>query len=198
MSDEDEDNLPITEVLRLRTLAQKKRSRKDDDVKSPKKEKKGKVKLVLPIPLSLANYAPSDALLTDITLVRARLERFGVAIVPGVLTGPECDAMVSGVWSFLEHISSAWQNMSVPITRDNPLSWRGLSNLYPMHSMLLQHWGIGHSEFMWAIRQNPAVLNIFSTIWNTPPDQLLVSFDGASVHLPHESTGRGAYKSNTW
>ena len=191
MSDEDEDNLPITEVLRLRALAQKKRQQDPTEeqvtAKSPKKEKKEgkKVKLLLPIPLSLANYAPSDALLTDILLVRARLERFGVAIVPGVLTGPECDAMVSGVWSFLEHISSAWpkgpEKMSVPITRDNPLSWRGLSNLYPMHSMLLQHWGIGHSEFMWAIRQNPAVLNVFSTIWNTPPDQLLVSFDGASV-----------------
>jgi len=179
--DSDEDNLPITEVLRLRALAQKKRSRTDDDVKSPKKDAKKegkKVKLVLPIPLSLANYAPSDALLTDITLVRAKLERFGVAIVPGVLTGPECDAMVNGVWSFLEHISSTWPDQ---ITRANPASWRGLSNLFPMHSMLLQHWGIGHSEFMWAIRQNPAVLNVFSTIWNTPPDQLLVSFDGASV-----------------
>ena len=61
----------------------------------------------------------------------------------------------------------------------------------PMHSMLFQHWKIGHSQHVWDVRQNPKVVDTFAKIWSCNPEDLLVSFDGASFHLPPENTNRG-------
>ena len=41
--------------------------------------------------------------------------------------------------------------------------------------MLLQNWKIGHSQFVWDIRQNKKVAKVFSKIWNVPSKDLLVS-----------------------
>ena len=56
--------------------------------------------------------------------------------------------------------------------------------------MLLQHWKVGHSQFIWNLRQNPKIVNIFAKIWDCKQDELLTSFDGASFHLPSEITKR--------
>merc|ERR1711871_26957 len=55
---------------------------------------------------------------------------------------------------------------------------------------------MGH-QFVWNIRQNPKVVDIFSKIWSTKPEDLLTSFDGASFHFPPEETNRGWYR-QTW
>ena len=41
-------------------------------------------------------------------------------------------------------------------------------------------------------------MNVFSTIWDTPSKDLLVSFDGLSFHLPPEVTRRGYFRNNIW
>ena len=63
--------------------------------------------------------------------------------------------------------------------------------------MLLQQYGVGHSQFVWDVRQNPKVVDIFSKLWETPSEELLTSFDGASFHFPPEITKRGWYR-KTW
>jgi len=123
---------------------------------------------------------------TDAAGLKNTLAKYGVAIIPRVLGPKECDAMVKGMWDTLEHITS---NFEVPISRDNKDTWKSLYQLLPLHSMLIQHWGIGHAQYIWDIRQNPKVLEIWKTLWNT--DKLLVSYDGISCHLPPEITGRG-------
>jgi hypothetical protein len=57
--------------------------------------------------------------------------------------------------------------------------------------MLLQHYSIGHAQYVWNLRQNPKIVRIFSTIWNRV--SLLTSFDGVSYHFPHEVTKFGAF-----
>lgn len=116
------------------------------------------------------------------------LDKYGVAIIPAVLDNDEIDKMRSGAWDYLEHITS---NFELPISRDNSATWRELRKLYPKHSMLIQQWGIGHAQYVWDIRQNPKIVNIFANIWGTKPDDLLVSFDGASIHMPPEKTNCG-------
>lgn len=123
------------------------------------------------------------------------LERFGVAIVENVLTADECAASVGLVWDFLEH---ATQEFETPLQRNDTSTFGEFYKLYPKHGMLVQHWGIGHSQFNWTIRQTPAVANVFSHIWGVPPEDLLVSFDGASVGLPWEETNRGHYRDKMW
>ncbi len=122
------------------------------------------------------------------------IDKYGVAIIPGVLKDDELTQMNNGMWDYLEHVS---QKFAIPIDRNNSETWVEYLKLYPKHSMLLQQYGVGHSQFVWDIRQNPKVVNIFSELWNVKNDELITSFDGASFHFPPEDTHRGWYR-QTW
>lgn len=122
------------------------------------------------------------------------VNQYGVAIIPNLLDDIECEKMVSGMWDTLEDITQLWTN---PITRNNQASWRNIKDLLPLHSMLLQYWSIGHAQFIWNLRENLKCVDVFSKIWNTKAEDLLVSFDGASFHMPSEITGIGWHRS-TW
>lgn len=123
------------------------------------------------------------------------LDEYGVAVIPGILDNQECENMVSEIWDYFEHITQTWET---PVNRNNDQSWRGLFNLYPKHSMLHQHWSCGQSQAVWNVRQNPKIVNVFSHIWKTKPEDMLASFDGFSLAVPPEITNRGWYRNNTW
>ena len=141
------------------------------------------------------NLYEQDRFVTTIPNIRQKLQECGVAIIPNLLNEQECEDMKNGMWDYLEHIST---NFQTPIRRNNPQSWKELKQLYPKHSMLIQQWGIGHAQFIWNLRQNPKILNAFSTIWDVPASELVVSFDGASFHMPPETTGAGWFKGKSW
>lgn len=125
------------------------------------------------------------------------LKKYGVAIIPSVLNKDECNDMIKGMWETLEYITQDFENTKTdggPIKREDESTWRSFYNLFPGHSMLVQHWGVGHAQYVWNVRQNPKILDIFSKIWKVSPKELLVSFDGVSYHLPPEKTGKGWYK----
>ena len=122
------------------------------------------------------------------------IEKYGVAIIPNILNNDEIIQMNNGMWDYLEYIT---QKFITPISRNHNETWVEYLKLYPKHSMLLQQYGVGHSQFVWDIRQNPKVVNIFSKIWNVKNDELITSFDGASFHFPPEDTNRGWYR-QTW
>lgn len=133
-------------------------------------------------------YASPDTL-------RSVLKKYGVAVIPQVLDEEECDEMIVSMWDYLEHVS---QRFDTPIDRDDSETWREIRQLLPLHSMLIQHWGVGHSQFAWNVRQNRKILDIFAKLWKTKRRDLLVSFDGASFHMPPEVTGIGWYRGNEW
>ena len=68
----------------------------------------------------------------------------------------------------------------------------------PLHGMLVQYWGVGQSQFVWDIRQNPKVAAVFAKLWDVEPEELLVSFDGLSCHLSPEVTNKGYFRDNMW
>jgi len=127
--------------------------------------------------------------------VKIILDTYGVAIIPSILNDEECCNMNNGIWDTLQHLTLNWES---PIIRDNVDSWRQIKYLYPKHSMLIQNWSIGHAQYIWDIRQNPKVVDIFAKIWNCEKEDLLVSFDGTSFHMPPEYTKLGWYKGNDW
>lgn len=166
----------------------------EGSTKPVKQAKSGK--LFLQQPISLASYDDSALVTTTRDGLRDTLATYGVAIVPSVLSEKECLDFEQGMWDTLATISSTWP---MPISKDNTDSWKGFLDLFPMHSMLVQHYSLGHAEFVWALRQNPKVLDLFSNLWRVKPQDLLVSFDGLSMHMPPESlNNRGSYKANTW
>lgn len=116
-------------------------------------------------------------------------------IIPDILTPEECDRVVSGIWDSFEHLTQRWD---VPISRNSQESWSGFSELIPSHGMLYQHWGLGHSQAVWDVRQHPNVLKTFSKKWDCKPKDLIVSFDGLSFMPPPEITGRGWYRNRDW
>jgi hypothetical protein len=64
--------------------------------------------------------------------------------------------------------------------------------------MLMQHWQVGHAQFVWDLRQNRKIVDIFAHMWKVTPEELIVSFDGAAFHMPSEVTNRGYFRGNNW
>lgn len=120
------------------------------------------------------------------------LDKYGVAVIPNVLTKEECKNTIDDMYSTLEYMSS---NLECPINRNDPNTYKSLFSFSPKHGMLLQHHGIGHAQFIWNVRQHKNVIKGFSTLYNT--DQLSVSFDGVAIGFPPEITNRG-YHNEEW
>lgn len=127
--------------------------------------------------------------------VMETLDKYGVAVIPDVLTKEECESYKNMAWDEFKTLTSS---MPKPLDKDDVTTYSTLYDLAPLHSMLIQYFGVGHMQWTWNVRQNPKVVNVFSKIWNVKPEDLLVSFDGVSLHLPPEVTKRGWYKDNVW
>jgi hypothetical protein len=129
---------------------------------------------------------------TTIDNLNAFLDENGVAVISNVLSEAECVQLRNEIWSELKHVS---QNR---FDINNQNTWREFFKFYPLHSMLLQHFSLGHMQPVWNIRQNPKVCEVFEKIWNVDKNELLVSFDGLSVHLPPEKTNKGWFLGKEW
>jgi hypothetical protein len=125
---------------------------------------------------------------TNIKNVKKTILKYGVAIIPNVLDEDECEDIKKGMWDMLEYTS---ENLKVPIKRDDKKTWRSIKEYYGLHSMLIQHWHLGQSEFIWKIRENDKIIKVFEKIWSCEKDDLLVSFDGISINLAPEVTNYG-------
>lgn len=127
--------------------------------------------------------------------LKETIDKYGVAIIPSVIDAEECLKMRAGMWQSIEKIT---ENFDVPIKQNDSSTWSSFPQLYPLHSMLLQRYGLAHAQYYWDLRQNENIVDVFATLWNVANDELLVSFDGLSLHLPPEETGRGYFRNNTW
>jgi hypothetical protein len=123
------------------------------------------------------------------------LNTYGVAVIPNILNNKECEENIKSLWKELNILTS---NMDFPLKMNDKNTWKTLYELYPLHSMLIQHFGIGHLQTSWNIRQNKKISKIFSQIHKSKQDELLVSFDGLSLHLPPEDTKKGWYRGTQW
>ena len=123
------------------------------------------------------------------------IQEYGVAIIPSVLNEEECNNMLSGIWDYYERITEKWE---IPINRNNKETYKEFYKLYPSHSMLIQHWNVGHAQVNWDVRQNIKILEIWAYVYDCTIEDLLVSFDGMSFNIPPEITNRGWQTNNSW
>lgn len=122
------------------------------------------------------------------TEINESLENYGVAIVPNILNDQECENLYQGMFDSLAHITKDTEN---PIIKEDPTTWKHFKKLFPSHSMLIQHWKMGHIQSVWDIRQNPKIVDVFSKIYQQPQENMLVSFDGVSFQFPPEIVNFG-------
>lgn len=122
------------------------------------------------------------------------ISEYGVCVIPHIFTESECISLRDNIWCDLKTISGGTFDVLDTSTWSN---YYDIIN--PIHNMIINKYGIGHSQAVWNIRQDLRIGNIFSKIWNVPKENLLSSFDSVSCYLPPEITGIGFYdKKNEW
>ncbi|KYR02712.1 hypothetical protein DLAC_00175 [Tieghemostelium lacteum] len=105
---------------------------------------------------------------------RKHLYEHGWAIVPKVVTAECAEQYRQRFWDWLEGFNTGLKR-NVPSTHKSE-NWPG--NIHG----IFQNYGFGHNQFVWDIRCEPAIINVFKEIYGT--DQLLVSFDGGNMSRP--------------
>jgi hypothetical protein len=116
-----------------------------------------KKKMATSADMSGIHYKSYD---TSIQELKRTLEQNGVAVIPNVLTRQECITHRDQIWKELKHVMKDRFDITKPET------WREFYSLYPMHSMLLQHFSLGHMQPIWDIRQNEKVCEVFCKLWD--------------------------------
>lgn len=95
----------------------------------------------------------------------AHLQEEGYVVIKDVLSVAECTDALEKLWQELE--------MAPGVSRHDPSTWGD-------NSTFGNNWG--HSDFLWFVRGLPNVRKVWEMIHRT--DDLLVSFDGASLYRP--------------
>jgi hypothetical protein len=115
-------------------------------------------------------FTPEKKPKTDAEDWMLELEEKGYCVIPGVLSKEKSSEYVSKFWDWLESFHTG-------VDRTNSKTWTGSKLPHNSHG-IIQHFAIGHAQFVWDIRSEDTVINKFAKIWGT--EKLLVSFDGAN------------------
>lgn len=145
--------------------------------------------MALPYDFSKLEYIYPVCNINDITNT---IEHYGVAVVPNILTEMECHEIITRANQWLEDKP---KNEQDKVKVNDKGTWKNISKVfYANHGGLMQYFNVGQAQFVWDVRQNPKVKNIFESIWQT--EDLIVSFDGCNITPPPEITNRGWQSSN--
>lgn len=140
-------------------------------------------KMLAPFP----NKFKIDARSKKFNLARTRsdLSTYGFAVIPGVLTPPEILSFQDGLWTAFEYKTG--------VKRADPLTYDRVWNLHPIRGYSHQFGGIGHGQFAWDVRQNPALASIWADLIACPITDLLVSQEGIEFNPGPRMTNRRGF-----
>ena len=125
------------------------------------------------------------------------LREKGVAVVTSVLGDDESIVFRHGIWELAEHLTSLFTRPMEPVLREAPWTWYNWHELSPTKGMLVQHYGVGHAQVLWDIRQHPQVAKVFADIYSImsgseiKTTDMITSFDAFSLLPEPEHTNRG-------
>jgi hypothetical protein len=108
--------------------------------------------------------------------VRRMLARYGVAVIPDAISEEAAARALTGLWPTLEATFPDFK-------RADPATWRALRDNGAKHGMLLQTHGLGWSQPVVDVRQDPQLVGHFAALWSVKPEALASSADGLSVYL---------------
>ena len=114
---------------------------------------------------------------------KAELAKNGYVVIPNVLDHEKAIVYYDRFWDWLEEFNTG-------IDRDDSQTWKG--DNWPSNSHgIFQNYGIGHAQFVWDMRTEPNVIQVFKDLWKT--EKLLTSFDGANMSKPSNRSGAWAH-----
>lgn len=102
------------------------------------------------------------------------LQKYGYCVIENVFDKELCEQTIDAMWRWLESLDTG-------IKREEEKTWNNTN--WPAHIKqgLIQH-TLAHENFMWKIREDDRVVEVFSQIYGT--NKLLTSFDGATIIRP--------------
>nr|XP_031858563.1 uncharacterized protein CI109_006086 [Kwoniella shandongensis]KAA5525635.1 hypothetical protein CI109_006086 [Kwoniella shandongensis] len=103
------------------------------------------------------------------------IDEKGYTVIPGVIAAEKAKEYEDRAYKWLESFGKGFK-------KDDKETWK-VENL-PTFSKggLFNRHGVAHEQWVWDIRSEPALIDVFSKVWGT--DELLVSYDGVNVSLP--------------
>ena len=116
----------------------------------------------------------------DYNLIHPLLKQNGFCIVENVLSPEKCADFKNMFKTYLREASSGFD---VPLNVDDPTTWKTYKQFYPANGMMMKHFHFCDSEVVWSVRQDENVVGLWSFLYDTAPEDMLVSFDGGS-YLP--------------
>ncbi|EIW68060.1 hypothetical protein M231_04972 [Tremella mesenterica] len=112
-----------------------------------------------------------------ITSAYPDLDEKGWTVVKGVVPKEKAAKYVDRMYEWAEKYGTGFK-------RDDRETWQ-IKNMPAFNKAgLINRNGVGHEQFVWDMRSEPALIDAFAKIWGT--DQLLVSFDGINITLPYK------------
>lgn len=91
--------------------------------------------------------------------------------------------MRNGTWDTIEHIT---KNFTMPINRNNKDTWKTAFDIISTQNLTIRNSSICHAQYVWDIRQNKKITNIFAKIHDIADEDLLCTFEETSILMPHE------------
>lgn len=82
-----------------------------------------------------------------------------------------CETTFKSLLSYL-------QNMGTGIDPEDRSTWKNKNWPSTQHG-IIQHYHVGHQDFVWKVRERKEIIDVFAQLWGT--EKLLVSFDGVSL-----------------
>lgn len=115
-------------------------------------------------------FAPGDP------EVRQHVRAEGYAVIGGVLDDIAVAHAEDLFWQMLEASTEG------AVSRGDMKTWE---DAWPSSNVgLIRCPGVGQSDFMWYLRTQPRVLQVFSGIWGCKPSDLISSFDACNAYRP--------------
>lgn len=104
----------------------------------------------------------------------------GYTVVKGVVPAERCEQYYASIWEWLASLGTG-------LDFKDPSTWKSKNWPFAMHG-ILQHYSVGQEQFVWDVRCEQGIIDVFEAIWGTR--KLLVSFDGLNISKP------SSYRSN--
>jgi hypothetical protein len=105
---------------------------------------------------------------------RDDLNRDGYAVIKGVLPVQRCNEYIDQIHEWLESFNLGYN-------RNDPSTVKEECLPIIHQKGLIQAYGAPHENFTWGVRSEPAIIDVFATLFGT--QDLLTSFDAVNVSL---------------
>lgn len=105
---------------------------------------------------------------------KQHLEEEGYAVIHNIFDSTRIQEAIELFWK-------DWNTVSPGFARNDPSTWSIQTAPLMFTKGAAVFNGFGQSDFMWYLRVQPEILEIFSHVHNIPSSELITSFDGFSV-----------------